>query len=375
MFRSGLEQTCPGLKLPCVAHVGCFDEGGTNCQLATTLAAVRFSKEPHERIPSEGFDLLMRRDNVQDIEAYLAIYDMQDLRDWLYASGRPYVVSLLFQPWLFPTLAYRGEETAEVEGAIFGSAGVFPVADSKESLTKGLKRFEQRVWVKDKVYMCMGPETMQIRVDRHRLICSFWSLCIPVDSERAVATKHVFINESHTHISQEVRNACLELSEASVAACLRHLQKLLTSVQNATHRLSKLMARCEGAFDGVFLDGSAGGGPFSGPTEPMEVWEEQLGLLDRSVSAAHTAAKCPAPLLSDMLRRRVYEDLGKKKRGGKFPPDDDETILLGEKHFLTSATGPERALAVHRVLIEWIHDLENLSEGNNEMLAVDGVTA
>ena len=27
----------------------------------------------------------------------------------------------------------------------------------------------------DKVYMCMGPDTIRCRVDRHRLICTFWS--------------------------------------------------------------------------------------------------------------------------------------------------------------------------------------------------------
>ena len=31
-------------------------------------------------------------------------------------------------------------------------------------------------------------------------------------------------------------------------------QQRLQAVQNATHRLSKLLARCEGAFEGIFLD-------------------------------------------------------------------------------------------------------------------------
>lgn len=384
MFRPGLDTKCPGLKLPCVPHIGVFDSGPDckldpfpNLELATTMAAVKFVKEPHERLPSAGFDLLMRRDGVEDVEVYLALYDMQNLRDWLYANGRPYVVNLLFHAWLFPSLAYRADADARVEAAIFNSTGVFPVTDAAEGLTKGLREFPQSVWVKDKVYMCMGPDSMRVRVDRHRLVCTFWSICIPVGSERAVATKHVLINECHTHISKEVRNACPELAEASVKAVLRHLEKLLKAVESATHRLSKLMARCEGAFEGVFLDGAdrPAGAAFRGPTEPREVWEEQLSLLDRSVNGSHIAAERPAPLLSEMIRRRVYEELGRRKRSGKSPPDDDETIALGEEHFLTSASGSEKAQAVHRVLIEWIQDLESLSEGNSEMLAVEGVTA
>merc|ERR1712060_151157 len=154
--------------------------------------------------------------------------------------------------------------------------------------------------------------------------------------------------------------------------------KLLQAVQNATHRLSRLMGRCEGAFEGVFLGGGAQQGmPYKGSSDPMEVLEEQLALLDRSASDGHTAAEQPAPLLSEMLRRRIYEDLGRKHRKGKYPADDDETIDAGAKAFLTptAATGAERAQAIHRVLIECIHDLEQLSESNAELLAVDGLTA
>merc|ERR1719222_1495811 len=114
MFRSGLENQCGGLKLACVPHIGRF-EGGHDCKLARTLAAVRFTREPHDKIPSEGFDLLMRRDNVMDIEVYLAMYDMQDLRDWLYSVGKPYVVNLLFHAWVFPKLAYRESAEKDVE--------------------------------------------------------------------------------------------------------------------------------------------------------------------------------------------------------------------------------------------------------------------
>jgi hypothetical protein len=373
MFRSGLDNQCAGLKLACVPHIGRFD-GGHDCKLARTLAAVRFTREPHDKIPSEGFDLLMRRDNVMDLEVYLALYDMQDLRDHLYRTQQPYVVNLIFHPWLFPELSYRQSAEISVEAAIFESSGVFTVASEPEGLVKGLRQFDQKVWVKDKVYMCMGTDTMRCRVDRHRLVCTFWSICIPIGQERAIATKHVLVNETHTHISRELGAACAEVGDGSVAAVLQHLQKLLTAVQNATNRLSRLMGRCEGAFEGVNLGG--GGAPYQGATAPMEVWEEQLQLLDRSVNDGQGVAGKYSPLLSDMIRRRVYEDLGRRRRRGKFPPDDQETVEIGEQAFFadTAATGSERAQAVHRVLIECIHDLERLAEGNAEMLAVDGVT-
>jgi len=376
MFRSGSEQRCPGLKLSCVPHIGHFNDG-QDYKLARTLSAVRFMKAPHEKLPSEGFDMLMRRDNVQDLEVYIAMYDMQDLRDWIYKARRPYLVNVLYHAWLFPELAYLKEGSQEVEVAIFDSSGVFPVPDAPQGVTKALRAFEQRIWVKDKVYMCMGPDAVQLRVDRHRLVCTFWSLCIPVGQERAIAVRHVLLNETHTHVCREVAAACPELGDASIASVLAHLQKLLQAVQNATHRLSRLMGRCEGAFEGVFLGGGASqGAPYTGPSDPMEVLEEQLALLDRSVNDGHVSGEQPAPLLSEMLRRRIYEDLGRKRRKGKFPADDDETIDMGAKAFLTpsAATGAERAQSVHRVLIECIHDLERLAEGNAEMLAVEGLT-
>lgn len=319
--------------------------------------------------------MLMRRDGVMDIEVYLAMYDMQDLRDWIYKSDRPYVVNMLYHAWLFPHLAYRGEATADIEVAIFENAGVYPVGDDPRGATKTFRTFQQHVWVKDKVYMCMGPDAVQLRVDRHKWMCTFWSICVPAGEERAIVTKHVLMNESHTHITREVVASCVDLGDASIAAVLQHLQKLLTSVQGATHRLSKLMGRCEGAFEGVFLDGQQSV-LHKGTSEPMQVWDEQLALLDRSVNDGHITANQPAPLLSEMIRRRVYEDMGRKRRPGKYPPDDQETVEIGARAFLTPATasGSERAQAVHRVLIECIHDLELLAESNAELLAVEGVT-
>ncbi|OLP84107.1 hypothetical protein AK812_SmicGene35053 [Symbiodinium microadriaticum] len=189
--------------------------------------------------------------------------------------------------------------------------------------------------------------------------------------ERAIVTKHVLINETQSHMCREVAAACMELSDCSISTVLRHLQKLLLAVQNATYRLSRLMGRCEGAFDGICLDASGDGtslkaAPYKGATRPMEVWEEQLANLDRSVEKTHTAAARPAPLLSEMIRRKVYQDLGRRRQSGKIPADDDETHCC--------CSDAERAQAVHRVLIECIQDLERLSESNAELLAVEGVT-
>ncbi|CAJ1440286.1 unnamed protein product, partial [Effrenium voratum] len=378
MFQSGLEAVCPALKLGCVPQIGHYNNG-QDYKLARVLSAVRFNREPHEKIPPEGFDLIMRRDGVMDVEVVLALYDMQDLRDWLYKKQLPYSVNLLFHPWLFDQLPYRKEAEADVEVAIFGSSGVFPLAEEEGGLIKGFRKFRQSVWVKDKVYMCMGPDAVRCRIDRHRLVCSFWSLCVPAGQERAIATKHVLLNENETHMCREVAAACAVLSDASISNILHHLQKLLQSVQNATHRLSRLMGRCEGAFDGICLDARGDGtnwnaAPYKGATEPMEVWEEQLSLLDRTVEKGHSPETRPAPLLSEMLRRRVYEDLGRRRRKGKFPPDDEETINVGQRTFLAGCSDAERAQAVHRVLIECIQDLERLSESNAELLSVEGVT-
>ncbi|CAE8711034.1 unnamed protein product, partial [Polarella glacialis] len=99
----------------------------------------------------------------------------------------------------------------------------------KEHFKAKKRHRKQNVWVKDKIYMCMGPDVGHFRVDRHRLVCTFWSLCIPAGEERAIVTKHVLINETHTHVSREVGLACSEISEATVSNILQHLQKLLTA--------------------------------------------------------------------------------------------------------------------------------------------------
>eukprot|EP00746_Dinoflagellata_sp_MGD_P001112 gnl/MRDRNA2_/MRDRNA2_102065_c0_seq1.p1 gnl/MRDRNA2_/MRDRNA2_102065_c0~~gnl/MRDRNA2_/MRDRNA2_102065_c0_seq1.p1 ORF type:complete len:374 (-),score=71.48 gnl/MRDRNA2_/MRDRNA2_102065_c0_seq1:20-1141(-) len=373
MFRSGLEEKCPGLKLPCVPHIGEFN-GGQEYKLATNLAAVRFMREPHDKVPPDGFNLIMRRDHVQDVETYIMLHDMQNLRDWLYSKGKPYIVNLLFHPWLFPDLPYRGEASTNIETAIFCSEGVFPV-NEPGGAGKVLKKQEQKVWVKDKVYMCMGPDVTKIRVDRHRLLCTFWSLCIPEGGERAIVTKHILINETQTHICKEILSSCAQLIEVSVPSILQHLQKLLTAVQAATKRLSLLMARCESAFEGVALDDQTQKARFlEGSTDPFQVWEEQLALLDRTVNDSHSQDKRPAPLLSEMLRRKVYEEIGRQQKG-KCSPDDQEVVELGEKAFLESSSCRDRAQAIHKVLIACIHDLETLAEGNAEMLSVEGVTA
>lgn len=382
MFRSGLEESCPGLKyngkcLPCVPHLGEFSDD--KLTLAETLAAVRFMREPHDKIPPDGFNLLMRRDHVQDVETYIVLHDMQNLRDWLYAKGKPYIVNILFHAWLFPDLPYRGEASTNVEIAIFCSEGVFPVNDPSGA-AKVLKKQEQKVWAKQNVYMCVGPDVAKVRVDRHRLVCTFWSLCIPEGGEKAIVCKHILLNENQTHICKEIQASCTQLTEVSVPSILQHLQKLLSAVQAATKRLSLLMARCESAFEGVALDDDTQKARFlEGSTDPFQVWEEQLGLLDRSVNTTKTPerpriSEVYPPLLSEMLRRKVYEELGRQQKG-KCSPDDQEVVDLGAEAFLTSASCSARAQAVHKVVIACIHDLETLAEGQAEMLSVEGVTA
>merc|ERR1712136_121408 len=50
-------------------------------------------------------------------------------------------------------------------------------------------------------------------------------------------------------------------------------------------------------------------------------------------------------------------------------------ISAGEQYFLAGASGREPAQAIHRRLIECIHDLASPAESNAEMLNVEGVPA
>lgn len=75
---------------------------------------------------------------------------------------------------LFPDLQFQGEETIDVDAGIFETHEVVPIA-GKDGLPCGqFRKFEQRVWVKDKVYMCnMGPATLRFRIHRHQPVeCS-----------------------------------------------------------------------------------------------------------------------------------------------------------------------------------------------------------
>lgn len=109
-----------------------------------------------------------------------------------------------------------------MEVTLFGTTGVFPCP---QGLMKGFRSFPQSVWVKDKVYMCMGPDVAHFRVDRSRLGKAPWayverlgrfapsgpSACqrgrcyrlhfAPLRAqERAIATKHVLLNDTQTHV-------------------------------------------------------------------------------------------------------------------------------------------------------------------------------
>ena len=59
-------------------------------------------------------------------------------------------------------------------------------------------------------------------------------------------------------------------------------------------------------------------------------------MLDRSVNDQHSKAQRPAPLLSEMLRRKVYEELGRQKKGNRahilsiyLCSEIQQTILAG----------------------------------------------
>lgn len=411
MFKSGLDKVCSGLKLPCVPQLGDYDGGG-DYKLAETLAAVKFLKEPHRLVPDIGFDMLMRRDGVEDVEVVLAVYDLQNLRDRLWSQRREFEVNVLFHAWLFPDLLFRGEENLMVEAGIFQNDGVFPIEDRKEGMLRTrLRKFEQKVWVKDKVYMCMGPDTVRIRIDPHRPVCWFWSVCIPEGRDTALVTKHVLLCETRTHITKEIRGAMTVLQEgAAVTQILKHLEKLLTSVQAASQRLARLMAKCESAYEGVPLDegylpmhGSLGD-PNTQVFDPRKVWEGQLAGLDgTAVLPGGTADQVEGgPRLAEMIRRRVFLDLyralqqkengatntannnaGNKKKksevvrpSGRTRDEEDQMVASGALLFEDPKTSDvEKAKSIHRILLGLVHDFEYLAESNAEILAVEGVTA
>jgi hypothetical protein len=100
----------------------------------------------------------MRRDNVMDIEVYLALYDMQDLRDHVYKNGQPYVINIIFHAWLFPELSYRQSAEVGVEAAIFESSGVFPVANEPEDSSKACGGLTRRSGLRTR-FICAWDQT------------------------------------------------------------------------------------------------------------------------------------------------------------------------------------------------------------------------
>merc|ERR1712224_958801 len=148
-------------------------------------------------------------------------------------------------------------------------------------------------------------------------------------SQFALVTKHIVLNETVSMATADLRGAFAALTPVSTESILAHLRELLLAVQKGTNQLSKVMARCEAAFEGVPLDRlSKGGRAFQGPTEPHEVWEEQLQLLSRNVTSPGQRG---APVLADMARYRVHQVLGRMVGGRSL--SDEEAVELGGRQW------------------------------------------
>merc|ERR1719350_1567222 len=99
-----------------------------------------------------GFELLMRRDHVLELELHMVTYDAQTIRDWTCKFDKPYVLNVLYHAWLFADLQYKGEASEDIEVAMFKPSGIFPV-QSGTGLATNLRRLNQTVFVKDQVFM------------------------------------------------------------------------------------------------------------------------------------------------------------------------------------------------------------------------------
>lgn len=374
LFKDALKQTSPGLKLPCVPHLGAYIGG--DYKLASILHGVEFLKDPHKQLPDEAFQALMKRD-VDEVEAMVVTYDCQVLRDFVVGSSQPYRLNVLWQPYLFPELKYREERNVEVECCVLGMHGASLCKEdaSGSCLASTWRTHSQSVFVKDRIYMICGPDACGIRLNPVLPVCWFWTVVVPPEGHRekgscfALVTKHIVLNETVSMGTAGLRNAMAVLSPVNTESILAHLGELLTAVQKATGQLSKVMGRCESAFEGVPLDRVSKGGRILDPlgvepAPPEEVWEEQLALLSRSVTepAAHGA-----PVLAEMTRRRVYQVLG-RMLGGKSL-DDDEAVEEGARLWKQGAAMADKAKAIHRGMLGFVSDLECLAERQGEMLS------
>jgi len=359
----------PGLKLPCVPQIGAYNDG--DYKLANVLCGVEFIKEPHQRLPNDAFEMLMRRD-VDDVEVMVVVYDAQSVRDFLLGSKQPYRVNLLWHPYLFPGVKYREEQTTDMECCVLGMHGASVSKDvpPTQALQSGLRRHAQTVGVKDRIYMTLGPDDCSLTLDPLLPVCWFWTCMLPPEGYRekgshfALVTKHIVLNETVSMATADLKAAYSALTPVSTETILTHLRELLLAVQKGTNQLSKVMARCEAAFEGVPLDRlGKGGRAFAGPTEPHEVWEEQLQLLSRNVSEP---ASHGAPVLAQMARLRVHQVLGRMLGGTHL--SDAAALEEGAKQWAMGATMTDKAKAIHKGMLGFVADLETLAECQGEML-------
>jgi len=356
MVRAGLLRrptgACRALKLGTWAQIGAPSRDGHD--LAPVVAVVELLSAPHEKIPSHGFDLLMRKP-VESVELHIAAYDLHPVRDALAARGCPLELEVLFHPWLFPQLEYRQEDSVDAFVCLFEADGVGPASSDSAAFCKYVTN-KSKVTVRDKVFMCMEGTCARIRLDPNRPVASFWSICVPAGNDVALVTKHVLLCETATGIMRQIRGSYESLAPGTPSAVLKHLELSLISTEEAARRLSRLMARCEAAFDGVGLE--LDGKRYDGPTEPHDCWDDQLRLLCRTVDeTAHTA-----PLLNEMIRYKVLSYLGKDSEGD----GDAHSRGLAAWKQIPCRT---KAKAVHRVITELIHTLEEISSVQAELLA------
>lgn len=370
MFKDALRQASPGLKLPTVPQLGAYNGG--DYKLATVLSGVEFIKEPHQLLPADAFETLMRRE-VDEVEVMVVVYDAQSVRDFLVGAGQPYRMNVLWQPYLFPDIKYREERRVDVECCVLGMHGASVCRDlsADQGLHTSLRQHIQAVGVKDRIYMTLGPDACTLALNPLLPVCWFWTCALPPeghrekDSRLALVTKHIVLNETVSMVMADLRQAMAVLSPVSTESILAHLRELLLAVQKATNQISKVMARCESAFEGVPLDRlTKGGTTLMGPTEPHEVWEEQLQLLSRNVG---NPGQRGAPVLAEMARLRVHQVLGRMLGGRTL--SDEEAIEEGGRQWALSTSLTDKAKAIHKGMLGFVSDLEALAERQGEMLS------
>ena len=82
--------------------------------------------------------------------------------------------------------------------------------------SKSLRRLEQFIWVKEKVYVCLGRCIAPANRSASLWSVRSGSLCVLDGEERAFVTKHVLVNGTYGHISKEMGLACDELGACAV---------------------------------------------------------------------------------------------------------------------------------------------------------------